>query len=73
MRASKDAHASGGRTSGIGAWSKRGPLRGFENAASASATRRSPWRMRPETVLSERPSRSTVVSISTGPSTGGVV
>ncbi len=47
-----------------------GPLHGTEKAASASAISRPSCSMRAESVLSERPARSIVVRIVTGPGSG---
>jgi hypothetical protein len=44
--------------------------RGAEKAASATASSRPSWSMRADTVVRERPARSTAVSIATAPSRG---
>ena len=62
--------ASGSPSSGIGSSFAPGARHGTEKAASASAITRPSCSMRAESVLSERPARSTVVRISTGPSSG---
>jgi hypothetical protein len=59
-----------GSTPGSGSSSISGPVQGTEKAASTSATRRSSWVMRADSVLTERPARSTRVTISTAPGSG---
>ena len=61
---------SGGATSGRRSSAYSGPLHARENAASTSAISLPSCSIRAESVLSERPSRSSVVVIETGPGTG---
>ena len=58
---SPSREGSGGATSGIVTSEISGPAQGSENAASASAISFPSWLMRADSVLSERPSRSSVV------------
>ena len=62
--------SSGPATSGRGSSEISGPLQGTEKAASASATSRPSCSIRAESVLSERPWRSSTVWIRTGPASG---
>ncbi len=60
----------GASTSGSGRSSISGPVHGTEKADSTSATSRPSCSIRADSVLSERPARSTLVWISTGPGSG---
>ena len=64
---------AGGSTVGIGRAETSGPLHGTENAANPSAFRLPSCRRRTESVLSERPRRSSTVSMLAGPGSGAEV
>ncbi len=61
----------GGGTAGAARSENSGAARRAEQAASASAIDRSPWVTRAEAEVSDRPTRSSRVSMLIGPSSGG--
>ena len=61
---------SGGSTSGSGSSAYSGPLHARENAERTSAISLPSCSIRADSVLRERPSRSSVVAIDTGPGAG---
>ena len=62
--------ASAGATRGISISETSSAFHGTENAASASAVRTPSCSIRAERVLSERPARSSTVTMRTGPGWG---